>query len=283
MKIPIAVSLLFAFGAVTAVTGETRITGGTKASPGEFPYIVSLQKFNATTGTYKHFCAGTIYDTTHIVTAGHCVYNQLNSTQNIQVVAGAYDITKNETSQQRVTISSICLHPNYTSGGSAGSYDIAVLTLNSSLTFNNFVSGLNLSAAGHFPSGNCIIPGWGNQFPVSSIACIGSNTLLKATTAVMSPLMCSLSYPGYSAALKTAICASATLFNPLAGTCQGDSGGPFICSDGNNGKYLAGVVSWGYVWCATLPSVYSDVGALRGFLDSALAGMCTSNSTVMTQ
>jgi len=281
MKFLIIVPLLCAFG-VIAVAGETRIVGGKATTPGEFPNIVSLQILNVTTGIWKHFCAGSIYDSTHIVTAAHCIWNQANNTANISIVAGAYDLTKNEPNQQRINVSQICANPKYTAAGGAGANDLGVLTLASALVFNTFVSSLPLNAAGHVASGNCVTPGWGNTKMVTSIAYTPSPTLLKLTTTIMPSLICAGAYPQALAQQENTICAKSTdIFNLAAGTCQGDSGGPFICSDSKTGKYLAGVVSWGFVACGTLPEVYADVGAMRNFLDAALAGTCPS--TIVTQ
>ena len=43
------------------------IIGGTAATAGQAPYIVSLQRSSS------HFCGGTIVDASWIVTAAHCV------------------------------------------------------------------------------------------------------------------------------------------------------------------------------------------------------------------
>lgn len=49
----------------------SRIVGGTLAELGDFPSIVSIQRRS---GAY-HFCAGTLVDRYHIVTAAHCVFD----------------------------------------------------------------------------------------------------------------------------------------------------------------------------------------------------------------
>jgi trypsin len=42
------------------------IVGGTTASSGEFPYIVSLSRSSS------HFCGGVLLNANTVVTAGHC-------------------------------------------------------------------------------------------------------------------------------------------------------------------------------------------------------------------
>lgn len=46
---------------------ESKIVGGDNASPGQFPYQVSLRK------NKSHFCGGSIIDSRTILTAAHCV------------------------------------------------------------------------------------------------------------------------------------------------------------------------------------------------------------------
>ena len=43
------------------------VIGGDDAEITDWPFMVSLQSFGS------HFCGGVLYDSTHVVTAGHCV------------------------------------------------------------------------------------------------------------------------------------------------------------------------------------------------------------------
>jgi len=58
-------------------------------------------------------------------------------------------------------------------------------------------------------------------------------------------------------------------FNGGQDACQGDSGGPLYLSDDS---ILVGVVSWGSR-CAKYPGVYSDVFAMRHWINSAIANL----------
>ncbi len=49
------------------------IIGGEEASPGEFPYQISVQRQSGTTSRFSHFCGGSIYDGRTIITAAQCV------------------------------------------------------------------------------------------------------------------------------------------------------------------------------------------------------------------
>jgi len=90
-----------------------RITGGTSAIPGEFPWQISMQKLSKS-GLMKasHFCGGSILNETHIVTAGHCVDKQ--DPAKVEIVAGAHRIKDvNEASQQRVKVKAFIPNPAF--------------------------------------------------------------------------------------------------------------------------------------------------------------------------
>ena len=50
---------------------DGRIVGGSQASPGEFPYQISLQRSSGT--SWSHVCGGSIYNDRTILNAAHCV------------------------------------------------------------------------------------------------------------------------------------------------------------------------------------------------------------------
>lgn len=52
------------------------IYGGYPAEEGQFPYIVSLQKFD----DVGHFCGGAILNSRWIITAGHCIHPNIRET-----------------------------------------------------------------------------------------------------------------------------------------------------------------------------------------------------------
>lgn len=59
----------------------TMIVGGTEASTGEFPYIVSLSEGGS------HFCGGVLINANTVATAGHCSYG--TSASSVRVRAGS--------------------------------------------------------------------------------------------------------------------------------------------------------------------------------------------------
>jgi hypothetical protein len=60
---------------------EEPIVGGTTASQGDFPFIVSIQKSGS------HFCGGSLLNANTVLTAAHCAVGQTAST--IKIRAGS--------------------------------------------------------------------------------------------------------------------------------------------------------------------------------------------------
>ena len=55
---------------------HSMIVGGRNASEGEFPWQVSIRA-KSSLGDFSHICGGSILSSNTIVTAGHCVKNDL--------------------------------------------------------------------------------------------------------------------------------------------------------------------------------------------------------------
>ncbi|OXA59273.1 Anionic trypsin-2 [Folsomia candida] len=211
-----------------------------------------------------HFCAGSIVDSSHVVTAGHCVWNNTNVV--ITVIAGALNISANEDKQQRVYVRTIHVHPKYKSRNTAGPNDIAILTLATPLKFNERVASIALPDPVKPASGECKYAGWGNRFLISGIYYNPSPILGTVSSTVISRFSCTMRYLFvFRRQLDTALCTSA---GPLRGSCQGDSGGPVTCYNSDNTPYLAGVVSWGYFICGDgfHPDVATDVAIFSDFI-----------------
>lgn len=88
---------------------ESRITDGVAAARGEFPYQVSVQWGIPPLTQYSHSCGGSILNERYILTAGHCVMKFGKS----RVVAGKYELNKDESSQQVVDVAKGIVHKGY--------------------------------------------------------------------------------------------------------------------------------------------------------------------------
>ncbi|XP_063243088.1 trypsin-1-like [Bacillus rossius redtenbacheri] len=255
MKVAVALSLL-----VACAWGNPapRVVGGENAVKGQNPYIVSLRR--QLLFSNNHFCGGSIISGGWVLTAAHCLV-----ANNINAVAGDYNLRVNEGTEQSVRVSKSIRHAQYVDNGSVGPFDIALLKLASSFTFNQYVQPINLPAAGKIHTGETVLAGWGSI----SLTMVPSNPaiLQSATLPVLPYSSCYSAVTGISQAqgIANPLDPSNVCSGPLSGglgACNGDSGGPL--AQKNAGAWeLVGVVSWGLVPCgsAGAPSVYVRASA----------------------
>jgi secreted trypsin-like serine protease len=96
-----------------------KISGGKPALHGRWGWVVSLRDSN------HHFCTGSILNEWYIVTAAHCLTDQLYSISKMTVCAGTFRLS--DPCHQSRTMSSIIFHPLYNS--STDENDIALVRL----------------------------------------------------------------------------------------------------------------------------------------------------------
>ena len=107
------------------------------------------------TGSFGFFCGGTILDSTTILTAAHCYYPLKQDSYFIAV--GATHVQ--DSSAQTAFVKSISLYPSY--NPKTINNDIAIVKLQTPLTFNDKVQPACLPDANLNPSGIAVASGWG--------------------------------------------------------------------------------------------------------------------------
>jgi len=229
------------------------IVGGTAASAGDFPFIVSLQRSGS------HFCGGTLLNANTVLTAAHCAVGQTAS--NLQVRAGSLSRTSGGVVAR---VSSITVNPGYSASTYNG--DLAIMKLATSIPTSSTISYATLPASGSDPAAGTTltVAGWGTT---SSGGSSLPTNLLKVDVPVVSRSSCQASY-GTSAVTTQMFCAGLTQGGK--DSCQGDSGGPII---NKSTKVLLGAVSWGEGCAApNAPGVYANIGqaTLRSFVAANL-------------
>ncbi|XP_055536540.1 brachyurin-like [Wyeomyia smithii] len=239
------------------LTPTRRVTNGQQATPGQFPYqIALLSTFSGGTG----LCGGTVLTTTFILTAAHCVQNAQGGT----AIMGAHNRNTVEASQQRIAFSSggIRIHAGYTPTNIRN--DIAVVQLNSAMTFTDRVQPARIPAAGDgrsFAGLTGTVSGFGRTSDASQAT---SPVVMFASNPIMTHADCLASW-GNNANLIQAqnICMSGA---GGRSACNGDSGGPLTVQDG--GTLQVGIVSFGSAaGCSIgMPSVYVRVTEFRQWI-----------------
>lgn len=207
--------------------GSSRIVNGNDVSISKHPWQISLRRQGS------HICGGSILTATSILTAAHCVDGV--SASSFTILAGS---SSRLGSGQEIKVRQIITHENYNPSGDGFPNDIAILLLDSSLTFNTYVQPAKLPESSFYPSSNCVMTGWGrnnidNALPV---------TLQEAFVDPISNSQCQRAMRGIFGATihDYHICPH----NGESMSCNGDSGGPYSCYDGSQ-YVLTGVTSWG--------------------------------------
>ncbi|PVD21398.1 hypothetical protein C0Q70_19571 [Pomacea canaliculata] len=205
-----------------------KIIQGDKALAGQFPWACMLL------GDGVQQCGCVIIDRTHVLTAGHCLNGQVEDNlltdRGFEVIAGKLytDLERVDRSEQRIRVVSGKRHENY--DPSLLINDIAVLLLESPLTYTDYVSPVCLPpSVADLPS-PCTLAGYGTisftgpvaeQLMFEEIQTYTAETCLQTFQATTPYNISIYLTPGV-------ICAA----NGTAGgkdACRGDSGSPLMC------------------------------------------------------
>jgi secreted trypsin-like serine protease len=232
--------------AASAADNTPNVVGGTRAAQGEFPWVVRLSMG----------CGGSLYSSTIILTAAHCV-NGSGANTSITVTAGSVDLQ----SSSRITVRSTRVYenPRY---NSTGAEDWALIKIASPINLATIAPASSADNSGTFT-----IMGWGATREGGG----QQRYLMKASAPFVDDATCNArtSYNG-EVVPYAEICAGY-----LAGgvdTCQGDSGGPMVKRNAAGAWVQVGIVSWGN-GCArrNYPGVYTEVSAFASAIASAAA------------
>jgi len=248
--------------------GSNRVVGGEEAGENEFPWMCAI--LNSDNSYYT--CGATLLscNPTIIVSAAHCFEGANGQPGGKKVSCGAHRMNANgasplDTNEQRLTITQIINHPQYSSFIFAGdgSNDIAVIKVN-----GNF----GCSAGKIWPAclpdksrlayegwAKTTATGWGTLSSGGALP----EKLQKVKLPPVTDQVCEAALGAGRINDDVMICAG-----PKEGgrdTCQGDSGGPLVTRDSRPGFSLIGIVSFGD-GCAN-PDSYGVYTEVSYFLD----------------
>ncbi|XP_054737872.1 trypsin beta [Anastrepha obliqua] len=221
---------------------DGRIVGGTDADISQYPHQISMR--------YKgsHRCGGSIYSSSIIVSASHCVTG-VEASQ-LSIVAGISLLSEQGI---EVPVLQYIMHESYSS---LNDYDVALLVLASKLSFNEYIQPIALAKERPAAGTEVTVTGWGTLVEDGTV----SNQLQQVNVNVVANSSCRKSYP----LLITNRMLCAAVEGGGQDACQGDSGGPLIV-----GNELLGIVSWG-IGCArkNFPGVYASVPDLAEWIEA---------------
>ena len=240
----------------------SRIVGGRRALPNEYPYQVALETERrsmwSSAATFRQFCGASVINDRWIVTAAHCLQRQ-----NVNRLRGVIGTTNlRETNRSSVTFERMIIHEGYDSNSVRN--DIGLLKTRQSIraaSKGNYVSPICLPRQGQQFSGQGVISGFGHVREGGP----SSSLLLSSNLQIMPDTSCRASY-GSEYSVPEMLCGGASGRD----TCQGDSGGPFAQRTGN-GWTLIGITSFGR-GCARpgIPGVYTRVSNYVNWINNKM-------------
>ncbi|XP_063413462.1 atrial natriuretic peptide-converting enzyme-like [Mytilus trossulus] len=222
------------------------VSGGDIATLGQWPWIVSLSYLG------RPFCSGTLISKDWVVTAGHCVsipgsHNYTENPHYIEVQLGSVKRLRGQGTSRRAD--KVIHHPRLTwTGIGPIYYDIALIHLEKSITYNEYILPICLPKTDFSSLSNCYIAAWGY---INSNQAITVQDLREAKLQVLSDEECRTNTVPLEQEVNTNITYCAGYKFGVISGCQGDSGSPMMCED-HKGKWtLTGVMSSGAAMCGT--------------------------------
>ena len=202
-------------------TGE-RIIGGSEAGENSWPWQVSVQVVDGSTGSSRHVCGGSIFNYEYVITAAHCVIKYSDQPESLVVVAGEHSLSQENAADQRLTVGEIFTREDY--DGHDYVNDIALLHLSSFITFDNQTTNyICLPVQGDDYSKNdpAVIIGWGYT---SEDGDSFSDVLQEAEVTTMTDTDCRNTNYNPDFIYDQHLCAGA----PGVDGCVGDAGGTVL-------------------------------------------------------
>ncbi|XP_030048072.1 plasma kallikrein [Microcaecilia unicolor] len=212
-----------------------RVVGGKNSSINNWPWQLSLHIKGFSSS--RHICGGSIINNQWILTAAHCIPEQLKRNDIWIIYGGISSQSEINKTTPFFTVKEIIIHPLYDQAEKG--YDIALFKLGTPMPYTLYQKPICLPSK-EFRNNvfsSCWITGWGYTLEKGK----AENVLQEATIPLISNEDCQSNYKNYKI---TNLMVCAGYEQGAIDACKGDSGGPLVCKHEEN-WYLIGVTSWG--------------------------------------
>ncbi|KAH8386753.1 hypothetical protein KR093_002386, partial [Drosophila rubida] len=184
---------------------EGRVVGGVDAYAGQFPHQISLRQSGS------HICGGSVIAHDYILTAAHCVSDQLENGTVLVIRAGTLD---RFAGGMLINVAEVRVHEKYNSFWN----DVALLKLAEPLIYSGQLRPIPLATAETPVDSDVIISGWGRLTTGGDVP----RSMQWNTLSSISRLSCTTAIGVFR---ESMLCLAHEAGN---GACNGDSGGPAI-------------------------------------------------------
>ncbi|XP_054741271.1 spaetzle-processing enzyme-like isoform X1 [Anastrepha obliqua] len=257
-----------------------RIYGGDNARIIDYPWM-ALLRYRRGANVLEFLCGGSLINSRYVLTAAHCL-NQSNQTDERSlhsVRLGEWDLRTNPDCEVDIRGKESCAppfielgieraisHPKYVSNSNEQFYDIALLRLEASVTYSDFIRPICLPVAQElydnmFVNSTMEVAGWGATDKPKARS---SPVKMAISVRIWETNMCHNTYKSLNRYIDGThhLCAGGV--NGID-TCRGDSGGPLMLLKTLNYRivyFVTGIISFGPEPCGFngWPGVYTRVG-----------------------
>ncbi|CAF3883433.1 unnamed protein product, partial [Rotaria sp. Silwood1] len=242
----------------------SRIVGGEEAVPYTWSFMVSLQHRSSN----SHFCGGSIFSDSYILTAAHCVDDE--TPDRIQIVAGVHN--RSDPNGVIREVDYIHIHPDWSSSSMERRHDIAMLHLSQplGLASNPLLARICVpkvqwpNNVETYPSNGTRLAaiGWGNIKQDWTNNSPDNLHQVQVFAIDNNDPICNKSL------FDTQVQFCAALYEGGKDTCQGDSGGPILQWLGDQWEQV-GITSFGK-GCALKgdPGIYTRLAYYHEWIDT---------------
>ncbi|XP_021045400.1 mast cell protease 1 [Mus pahari] len=229
--------------------GAEEIIGGVESRPHSRPYMARLKII--TDGGSEDSCGGFLIAPQFVLTAAHCRGRE------IIVTLGAHDVSKTESTQQRIKVEKQFIHKNYNTFFKL--YDIMLLKLEEKAKLTPAVDVVPLPGPSDFidPGKMCWTAGWGK----TGVREPTSDTLREVELKILDKEACRM-YKRYDYNFEVCVGSSTKLKTAY----MKDSGGPLLCAG-----VAHGIASYGHSY-GKPPSVFTRISAYVPWINRVING-----------